>query len=548
MKKVMLVVGVVFAALIVIVILLPFLVNLNHYQARYLPIIEESLNRKVVLKDIRLTIFPSIGVRLSGLTVMEDPAFGAGPFASLSALDVGVKLRPLLNRRIEVSGMTLRDPIIKMIKNSRGVTNTSTLGPKVAAKPEQQAEKPSPAQGPLHILTLFAVDRIAITGGKLTYRDELATKPSESVLQNLDLLLKDIGLNRTPSIHMATTLQPQNLPIKVDGTAGPLKETLDIETIDLLIMLGKIALTVKGSDIDGDLKLSITSPTINTADLPVALPLKKPVEAKDLKVSAEVKGPQTKLPNLSFNLFGGQVTAQGGLTTGTPAPPFQGKVAVQGVQLGPVLEAVGTDKVSVTGTAAVDLDLRGAGFSMPELTNALEGPGHAVVKDGKIEGVNLLREAAALLNAVGIKQDLANATVFSTMEMNIAIKRGIIRVERLLMDSHDFQTSANGTIGFDKTLNLRANLLLSEALSKSIFGSSPTAKLAMTGGRMTVPMVITGTTAAPSYGLDSKAIGAKVQEQVTEKAKEQLGEILKGKGTSPEGKKGKDLLKGLFGQ
>ena len=213
-----------------------------------------------------------------------------------------------------------------------------------------------------------------------------------------------------------------------------------------------------------------------------------------------------------------------------------------------MLEAVGTDKVSVTGTAAVDLDLRGAGFSMPELTNALEGPGHAVVKDGKIEGVNLLREAAALLNAVGIKQDLANATVFSTMEMNIAIKRGIIRVERLLMDSHDFQTSANGTIGFDKTLNLRANLLLSEALSKSIFGSSPTAKLAMTGGRMTVPMVITGTTAAPSYGLDSKAIGAKVQEQVTEKAKEQLGEILKGKGTSPEGKKGKDLLKGLFGQ
>ena len=368
------------------------------------------------------------------------------------------------------------------------------------------------------------------------------------MLQNLDLLLKDIGLNRTPSIHMATTLQPQNLPIKVDGTAGPLKETLDIETIDLLIMLGKIALTVKGSDIDGDLKLSITSPTINTADLPVALPLKKPVEAKDLKVSAEVKGPQTKLPNLSFNLFGGQVTAQGGLTTGTAAPPFQGKVAVQGVQLGPVLEAVGTDKVSVTGTAAVDLDLRGAGFSMPELTNALEGPGHAVVKDGKIEGVNLLREAAALLNAVGIKQDLANATVFSTMEMNIAIKRGIIRVERLLMDSHDFQTSANGTIGFDKTLNLRANLLLSEALSKSIFGSSPTAKLAMTGGRMTVPMVITGTTAAPSYGLDSKAIGAKVQEQVKEKAKEQLGEILKGKGTSPEGEKGKDLLKGLFGQ
>src|SRR5205823_10896199 len=198
------------------------------------------------------------------------------------------------------------------------------------------------------------------------------------------------------------------------GACGPLKETFDLETIDLTIMLGKTPVAVKGSDLGGDLKLAITSAAINTAELPMALPLKKPIEVKNLKIAAEVQGPHTKLENLSLDVFGGQVVAKGDLTTGAKSPPFDGKVAVQGLQLGPVMEAVGTEKVSISGTAATDLGLRGAGFSMPELTDALQGTGHLVVKDGKIEGVNLLKEAFALLKAVGIRQDIANATVLST--------------------------------------------------------------------------------------------------------------------------------------
>ena len=37
---------------------LPFLVDLNKYQDQYKPLIEEALNRKVQLQDIRLTIWP----------------------------------------------------------------------------------------------------------------------------------------------------------------------------------------------------------------------------------------------------------------------------------------------------------------------------------------------------------------------------------------------------------------------------------------------------------------------------------------------------------
>ena len=546
MKKILLGIGILLALVLVLALILPFIVDLNSYQAQYRPVIEETLNRKVMLKDIRLTIIPRIGVRIAGFTVMDDPAFGEQPFASLSSLDIGVKLGPLLHKRGEVEEITLRDPIITVIKNSQGVLNTATLGKKGPPKPEAPAA--ASTEGPLHILTMLAVDQVSINGGQLRYSDQSALKPTDYVLEKLQFLLKGVGLGRTPTLHMATTIQPYSLPVSMDGRFGPLKETLDFETIDLTILLGKVSLAVKGSDLGGDLKLAITSAAINTADLPMALPLKKPIEVKDLKIAAEVQGPHAKLENLSLNVFGGQLVAKGDLTTGAKSPPFDGKVAVQGVQLGPVMEAVGTDKVSISGTAATDLGLRGAGFSMPELTDALQGTGHLVVKDGKIEGVNLLKEAFALLKAVGIKQDLANATVFSTIESNLAIKHGVIAVERLLMDSHDFQATGTGTVGFDKVLNLKVNLNLTEAVSQSIAGSSPMAKMAMTGGRISVPMLITGTTQAPSYGLDTKALGGKAQEQIKEQVKERAGELLKGKIGGGTSEKGQDTLKKLFGQ
>src|SRR5258705_6141521 len=117
MKKVIIGIGIIFFLLLVLIILLPFIIDLNRYQAQYLPRIEKALNRKVMLKDIRLMIIPRIGAHLSGFTILEDPAFGNGPFASFSSLDIGVKWRPLLSKRIEVEEVTLSDPAITVIND-----------------------------------------------------------------------------------------------------------------------------------------------------------------------------------------------------------------------------------------------------------------------------------------------------------------------------------------------------------------------------------------------------------------------------------------------
>ena len=104
---------------------LPFLVDLASYQDQYKPLIENALNRKIQLQSISV----------AGFIVLYDPSFSESPFASLGSLDVGVKLMPLLGGTIEVEEITLRKPVIAVIKNKAGVLNISTFGPKTTAQP-----------------------------------------------------------------------------------------------------------------------------------------------------------------------------------------------------------------------------------------------------------------------------------------------------------------------------------------------------------------------------------------------------------------------------
>ena len=629
--KILLGIVLVLVLLILLVPALPFLIDLNQYQDQYRPLIEESLGRTIALKDIRLTVWPRLGARVAGFMVMDDPAFSSDPFASLAALEVGVKLMPLLSGKVVVEEITLRDPVITVLKNKQGLLNVSTIGPKGPAKPE--APKPEvpapPAGGPLQALALLAVDRVSIVGGKLTYRDQSTPKPTDYVIDQLESLLQSVRLGESPTLHLAATMQPLKLPVTLDGSFGPLVETLDLQQFRFDLGVGKIALNlagravgglldaklasplissadlpmalpltkpvlvkdlratvkatyppkegvpplelaevpnlslavvmgdsvvdVKGSVLGGRASVTGSSPRISTADVPVALPLKKPVEIKDLLLEATLKGEEARVSNLSFQLFNGQAKAQAGMTIGSPTPPFTGKATVQGVQLGPALEALGTDKVSMSGTAGVQLALGGQGFSMPDLTRSLAGTAQVALREGKIEGINLMQELGTVLKVAGLSPEQVNATLFSTIETDLAVKSGTVAVQRLLVDSHDFRATGGGTVGFDQALNLALNLNLSETISQKIARSTPVVKLALKDGRLALPLKITGTVPAPSYQVDMKALGGRVQEQVKEKVEKKVEETVEGlmQGTTkPKDlkKQGKELLKDLFGR
>ena len=610
--------------LIGLALALPFLIDLNRYQDRYRPIVEEALNRTITLKDVRLTLLPRLGVRLAGLTVMDDPAFSSEPFASLSSLDIGIKLLPLFSRRVEVANLTLRDPVITVVTNRDGIMNVSTLGGGLEPTQPEPLPHSTQAESPMKLLALLAVEQLAMTGGRLTYRDQSAQTPSDYQVRDLDIRLSSLKLGGMPEVHLSATVLPFNLPVKLDATGGPLSESglenfqgtifvgsvtvnlagrasngaahvtltspllstadfpgpmsqtkpviikdllaeidaayppdptlppMELAEIPLLrgtVLMGSSVISAKGTLKSGRLLLAVTAPAVHSSDIPTALPLKGSVVVNDLEALAELDGPELKLSKLAFQVFDGRVSGQAGMTLGEEAPPFSMKLSLKEVQLGPAFKVLGVDSLSVSGGASADLAFRGAGFGVPDLTRSLVGTGSLRILEGRIEGFNLKQELYRAFKVLGVPVDSVNATAFSVIEGDLTIGQGTLTVQRFLVDSHDFNGTVSGTIGFDQSFKLRSTLNLSEPLSMRIADSSAVAKLALSNGRLSVPLLVTGTAQAPSYQLDVGAVAGKLGERLKEVVQEKVGNLFKKPGDSePLIEQGQETLKELFGR
>ncbi len=93
-------IGLVLLALILVS--LPFLLDLNRYRDHYVPILEQVLHRKVEVQDVRLTLYPTLGVQLREVVIADDPAFSSRPFLTVPSVQVAVQWKPLLQRHVQV--------------------------------------------------------------------------------------------------------------------------------------------------------------------------------------------------------------------------------------------------------------------------------------------------------------------------------------------------------------------------------------------------------------------------------------------------------------
>src|SRR5580704_9365747 len=122
------IVGIAVAVLIVIIIALPFLINVNNFRPQIESTLGSALGRPVKVGNLSLGVF-SGSVRADQLTIAEDPKFGSLPFIQAKSLKVGVELMPLIfSKQLNVTGVVLEHPEITLLRNRDGVWNFSSLG------------------------------------------------------------------------------------------------------------------------------------------------------------------------------------------------------------------------------------------------------------------------------------------------------------------------------------------------------------------------------------------------------------------------------------
>jgi AsmA protein len=204
--------GIALAAIVVILIILPFLVNANSFRPKVESEASAALGRQVTIGDLSLSIF-SGSVSADNIAIADDPAFSQSPFLTAKSLKIGVELMPLIfSRQLNVTDITLNEPQITLLKATNGKWNFSSLGSASAKKQPSASGSGAPSN--------LSVAKISVRHGRLSIGTaNSAAKPA--VYDNVDVTVTNFSPTSQFPYELTAQL-PGSGDAEISGKAGPI--------------------------------------------------------------------------------------------------------------------------------------------------------------------------------------------------------------------------------------------------------------------------------------------------------------------------------------
>jgi AsmA protein len=562
MKRWALGIGLFFLALLALVIILPFVIDLTHFKGRFLPQVEAALNRKVDVRKIRLSLFP-LGARVEGVTVMDDPAFSSNPFLTVESTVVQLKFLPLLQRRIEVSEFNLKRPEMVLIKDSHGVMNSATLGKKPAGeKPSQNVPAPSPSEPAPRIG--IQGEQVTVKGGKVTFIDRSAPALQPFIAEKLEIKVKNLILGKTPSFEASSHLLPADKLVNLKGEIGPLALPLKPEQIHLAANIGESDLDLRGGFHGNRAEMKAHAKMLNLDELMALLPASSSDQSqqqKEQKAPAPASPPSTARASLDFNfdkvvtkgieitavagraglhrglfsldqftasLFEGKLNGNARVNTGSATYPFTSDLSLLGVSFGTLVEKLlAAPSGIVTGKSDLSIALQGAGSDWSQLSRSLTGKGNLSVQNGGIEKLNLVTQTLELLHATGADLPKEPRTTFSELKSAVTVDHGQIRLPALKLAASDFTFLGEGTVGINGEFKMGGEMKLAAPLADRLRKGALAPLLGGKTGEAAIPIQLAGNTQGARLAVDESALKKEAAGKFTERLEKEKGAVLK---------------------
>ena len=156
----------------------------------------------------------------------------------------------------------------------------------------------------------------------------------------------------------------------------------------------------------------------------------------------------------------------------------------------------------------------------------MRGTGRVDIVDGVIKNLGLVR---SVVLATSQRADAAGAgggtrdEPFTRLGATLSIAGGSTSTQDLRFESKDLQLAAAGTIRLNGSgINLTGQVQLSDELSKQ--AGRDLVRYTQEGGRVTVPVTITGSADAPHVRIDTAGLAKRA---LTNRANEEVQKALK---------------------
>jgi uncharacterized protein involved in outer membrane biogenesis len=203
MKKILVILTVVFVVFVGTLAALPFIVKVDQYRPKIIEVANQHLNGKLELGELNLSVWGTLKVKVAGLKLTDlknqsivavKEAYFQIPWTSILGGS------PLLT-------FVMDHPEIQVVKEVDGKLNILGLAKKAPEAAKAEAGAPSNPTGEKKELPGFVTRArlgIAIEKANLRYKDEL--QKSVTDLKDLDIRVKDLSLSRETEIEIAGTL------------------------------------------------------------------------------------------------------------------------------------------------------------------------------------------------------------------------------------------------------------------------------------------------------------------------------------------------------
>src|SRR6516225_2255896 len=221
MKRIVKIIGIVVALIIVILVALPFVINVNSFRPRIEAEATGAVGRQVKVGNLSLSIL-SGSVTADNIAIAEDPAFGTAPFVTAKSLNVGVELMPLItSKQLNVTDITLEQPQITLLKASNGKWNFSSLGGSAAKPPSTPSvSTSSPSGGRSSSTPNVSVGKLSVTDGKLIVGNA-NSKAKPHIYDNVNITVTNFSLTSQFPFSLKAKL-PAGGNADISGQAGPI--------------------------------------------------------------------------------------------------------------------------------------------------------------------------------------------------------------------------------------------------------------------------------------------------------------------------------------
>jgi hypothetical protein len=464
-------IGLLAVAVIVVgsILALPWLLDTPAIQAYIQQAAGHALGRPVKFDSLSVTALPLPTVRLRGLQVAEDPAFGSAPVMTVAEGRMRIRLWSLFQGRVDLANLLLQEPRVHVVEDAAGHLNIATLGdsggPGPAAPPRVGKERPAAPATAAVPLT-----RIRIANGTVDYD----TPGGRVIVDRINLTvtqsaggLRAVGEAQGPggvklTVADAVVTLASGRPV---GDAQ-MKATIDVESRDVSAAVSAVGM---GTGVSGPLKgrlelagtmnrltasgtLGFDRLTLSRRDPRCRDTRPRTLALVDVRMPLLYAPPQLESQLVQARVAKGTATFR--LTVG-PGPPrvvTLRDITVKGMQLEPVLVDYLCQRNAVTGP----LDLTGqSSLQLPGMLPTMSGSGRLSVGPGRVVGPDLpsaLGQALALTDLVSATLDRKAARPgpgsplsFDSITANYTIADGVAHTDDLVYIAREIRVTGSGS-------------------------------------------------------------------------------------------------------